>query len=68
MKYFQSVGAKTIAKITSIGRATLMLFGALVAVPRVKNVPLVIKQLYVVGVQSLLIIMVSGLPSSSVSR
>ena len=61
MKFFQSIGAKTIGKVTTIGRAALMLFGALVAVPRVKNIPLIIKQLYVVGVQSLLIIMVSGL-------
>ena len=61
MKFFQSIGAKTIGKVTAVGRAALMLFGALIAVPRLKNVPLVIKQLYVVGVQSLLIIMVSGL-------
>ena len=61
MKFLQSLGASTISKLTAIGRATLMLFGALVAVPRVKNIPLVIQQLYVVGVQSLLIIMVSGL-------
>ncbi|WP_269519222.1 lipid asymmetry maintenance ABC transporter permease subunit MlaE [Alteromonas sp. BMJM2] len=61
MKFLQSLGASTISKLTAIGRATLMLVGALVAVPRVKNIPLVIKQLYVVGVQSLLIIMVSGL-------
>ena len=61
MKFFQSIGAKTIGKVTAVGRAALMLFGALIAVPRIKNVPLVIKQWYVVGVQSLLIIMVSGL-------
>jgi len=61
MKFFQSIGAKTIGKVTAVGRAALMLFGALIAVPRLKNVPLVINQLYVVGVQSLLIIMVSGL-------
>ena len=54
MQFFQSVGANTIGKITAIGRAAIMLFGALVAMPRLKNVPLVIKQLYVVGVQSLL--------------
>ena len=50
MKFFQSIGAKTIGKVTAVGRAALMLFGALIAVPRLKNVPLVIKQLYVVGV------------------
>lgn len=61
MSFLQSVGANTIGKITAIGRAAIMLFGALIAVPRIKNIPLIIRQLYVVGVQSLLIIMVSGL-------
>jgi len=35
MRFLQSLGASTISKLTAIGRATLMLFGALVAVPRV---------------------------------
>jgi phospholipid/cholesterol/gamma-HCH transport system permease protein len=38
-----------------------MLWGSLFAVPRLKNIPLIIQQIYVVGVQSLLIIVVSGL-------
>jgi phospholipid/cholesterol/gamma-HCH transport system permease protein len=38
-----------------------MLYGALFAVPIWKNIRLTIDQMYVVGVQSLLIIMVSGL-------
>ena len=38
-----------------------MLFGALFAAPSLKNIPLTIRQLYVVGVQSLAIIIVSGL-------
>ena len=61
MKFFQSIGAKTLAKLSTAGRAALMLFGALVAVPKFKNVSLTIRQVYVVGVQSLLIIIVSGL-------
>jgi phospholipid/cholesterol/gamma-HCH transport system permease protein len=61
MKFFQSIGAKTIGKLTAIGRATYMLMGALLALPRLKNIPLTIKQVHVVGVQSLLIIIVSGL-------
>ncbi|MDP2538098.1 lipid asymmetry maintenance ABC transporter permease subunit MlaE [Alteromonas stellipolaris] len=61
MKFFQSIGANTIGKLTAIGRATYMLIGALFAVPRLKNIPLTIKQVHVVGVQSLLIIIVSGL-------
>lgn len=55
------VGASTLATISAVGRAALMLFGALAATPQWKNVPLTIKQMYVVGVQSLLIIIVSGL-------
>jgi phospholipid/cholesterol/gamma-HCH transport system permease protein len=56
-----NLGAGTLAKITAIGNASLMLWGALFAVPRIKNIPLIIQQIYVVGVQSLLIIIVSGL-------
>ncbi len=49
-------------KSQGMGRATLMLFGALVAWPTPrKSFPLLLKQLYVVGVLSLLIILVSGL-------
>jgi phospholipid/cholesterol/gamma-HCH transport system permease protein len=47
--------------LSAIGNASLMLWGALFAVPRLKNIPLIIQQVYVVGVQSLLIIIVSGL-------
>lgn len=56
-----SLGTKTIKVCTAFGRAGLMLFGALVGKPQFrKQWPLLIKQLYSVGVQSLLIIMVSG--------
>ena len=61
MNVFQSVGASTLDKISAVGRAGVMLFGALIAVPRLKNIPLTVKQVNVVGVQSLLIILVSGL-------
>lgn len=61
MKAIQAIGASTIAKISTFGRAGLMLAGALLALPQFKNIRLTIKQMYVVGVQSLLIIMVSGL-------
>ena len=61
MNVFQSVGASTLGKISAGGRAGVMLFGALIAVPRLKNIPLTVKQVNVVGVQSLLIILVSGL-------
>ena len=62
MNWLASIGSLTIGKLSSFGRATLMLFGAIVAKPQViKNVPLTIKQIYAVGVQSLLIVVVSGL-------
>lgn len=58
----QQLGQQSIAKIQGMGRATIMLFGALVAWPTPrKSFPLLLKQLYVVGVLSLLIILVSGL-------
>lgn len=57
-----NIGARTIALAESWGRASLMLWGALVGKPQWnKNFPLFIKQLYAVGVQSLAIIIVSGL-------
>lgn len=61
MNWVQHIGRQTIERVTASGRAGLMLFGALFATPRLKNIPLTIQQLYVVGVQSLAIILVSGL-------
>ena len=58
----QQLGSATINQITGFGRAGLMLFGALFGKPDVrKGFPLLVKQLYVIGVLSLLIILVSGL-------
>lgn len=59
--YLANIGKATILKIAAVGQASLMLFGALFALPLLKNVRLTILQIYVVGVQSLLIILVSGL-------
>lgn len=57
-----SLGRRGINFIGSFGRSGAMLYGALVGTPAFrKQWPLLIKQLYVVGVQSLLIIIVSGL-------
>ncbi|WP_100644588.1 lipid asymmetry maintenance ABC transporter permease subunit MlaE [Alteromonas facilis] len=61
MNWIAGVGGNTISKAAAIGRAGLMLFGAIVALPQFKNIRLTIQQIYVVGVQSLLIIIVSGL-------
>ncbi|TDQ57913.1 phospholipid/cholesterol/gamma-HCH transport system permease protein [Mesocricetibacter intestinalis] len=57
-----ALGAWLIASVRSVGRAAIMLFGALIGRPQWrKHFPLLIKQLYVLGVQSLLIVMLSGL-------
>ena len=59
---FQKLGHKTLGRFAALGRSTQMLFGALVNVPNFKKgTPLLVRQLYMVGSQSLLIIMVSGL-------
>lgn len=59
--YFAKTGKSTLDSISALGQSSLMLFGALFAFPTWKNVRLTIQQIYVVGVQSLLIIAVSGL-------
>ena len=61
MNWVIQVGANTLDNIRAFGRAFLMLTGALIAVPQLKNIRLTLQQIYVVGVQSLLIILVSGL-------
>lgn len=62
MDIFARIGRSTLAFFATVGRAFFILIGAIVARPQlVKNTPLVIKQIYIVGVQSLLIIGVSGL-------
>ena len=58
----QSIGQQTLSSISGFGRAGIMLFGALIGKPDFRrSFPLFIKQLYVIGVLSLMIILVSGL-------
>ncbi|MDV7105933.1 lipid asymmetry maintenance ABC transporter permease subunit MlaE [Vibrio sp. TH_r3] len=62
VSYLENLGAAGINRCRSAGRATLMLAGAVFNRPQpVKNFPLLVKQLYSIGVQSLAIIVVSGL-------
>lgn len=62
IEWISSIGAGVIHAIRKFGRSAFMLFGALIGSPEFrKHSPLLIKQLYVLGVQSLLIIMLSGL-------
>lgn len=57
-----SLGQRGLKTCAAFGRAGLMLFNALVGKPEFrKHAPLLMRQLYFVGVQSMLIIVVSGL-------
>jgi len=61
-KSVSGLGRQGLSFIAGAGRAGWLLFGALKPAGRgLKLLPLLIKQLYVVGVQSLIIILVSGL-------
>ena len=56
------VGRNSIAAIAGVGRAGIMLWGAIFCWPQWrKSMPLLIRQIYVVGVQSVTIVLVSGL-------
>ncbi|HQV41007.1 MAG: lipid asymmetry maintenance ABC transporter permease subunit MlaE [Moraxellaceae bacterium] len=62
MQQIQRLGANALNVVQKIGAATVFLYQSLVAVPNLRTgFPLLIKQLYAVGVLSLIIIMVSGL-------
>lgn len=61
MNFIASIGRKTIDIVSGLGRAVLMLMSAIVQVPNPKKgFPLLVNQLYAVGVLSLIIIVVSG--------
>jgi len=56
------LGRKVVATIAGLGRAVMLLVSALAHTPNVRNgFPLLLNQLYAVGVLSLVIILVSGL-------
>lgn len=62
MNWIQALGRKVIERIGALGRAILMLMSALMHVPNPKKgFPLLVAQLYTVGVLSLIIVVVSGL-------
>jgi phospholipid/cholesterol/gamma-HCH transport system permease protein len=62
MNSLQSLGRNIIATIAGLGRAIILLLSALLHVPNIrKGFPLLVQQLYSVGVLSLLIVVVSGL-------
>mgnify|MGYP003593231923 CR=1 FL=1 len=62
VSFVEKLGRGTIGFFRTLGRSGFMLYGALVGMPQPKKYfPLFVKQLYVLGVQSLLIILLSGL-------
>jgi phospholipid/cholesterol/gamma-HCH transport system permease protein len=61
LDYCQSVGAKTLQLFQSLGRSALFLLQVLFAVPNIRRgFPLLLKQIYNIGILSLVIIVVSG--------
>ncbi|WP_448551327.1 lipid asymmetry maintenance ABC transporter permease subunit MlaE [Thalassotalea montiporae] len=61
MQAISQLGRKTLAIIAGLGKAVMMLFSAIVQMPNPrKGFPLLVNQLYAVGVLSLIIIVVSG--------
>ena len=63
MDWIQNIGRFTLERFSAVGRATFLLIGAIFGgKPNlIKAFPLFVKQVYVVGVLSLVIIVVSGL-------
>ena len=62
MNQVLTLGQNIISLISGLGRAVILLLSALLHVPNVrKGFPLLVKQLYSVGVLSLIIVLVSGL-------
>ncbi len=61
MQYLRFLGKKTLGIVSGLGRAVILLVSALMHVPNIrKGTPLLIQQIYSVGVLSLLIIIVAG--------
>ncbi|WP_159817590.1 lipid asymmetry maintenance ABC transporter permease subunit MlaE [Colwellia sp. 20A7] len=61
MNQLQLLGRNTLALISGLGRAVIVLFSALLHIPNIrKGTPLLIHQLYSIGVMSLVITVVSG--------
>lgn len=62
IQFLQQLGAKTINRVAAVGRAGQLLSQSLIARPAPRMMlPLLIRQLYFIGVLSLVIILVSGL-------
>ena len=56
----RTLGDRSLARLANLGRASIMWATALWGLPRLHELPLVIKQVYNVGVLSLVIIVLSA--------
>jgi|TARA_B110000503_G_scaffold28210_1_gene45224 phospholipid/cholesterol/gamma-HCH transport system permease protein len=61
INFIANLGAGLLSSLAQMGHALLMLIQAIVVPPRASSLPRLIQQLYVVGVQSLIIMLVSAL-------
>ena len=62
LDFLQRLGASSVNTLNVLGRATLLWWRAMIGMPDWRNGPtLLVRQLYFVGVYSLIIIVVSGL-------
>jgi phospholipid/cholesterol/gamma-HCH transport system permease protein len=61
IKHIKDLGAALLNKLAKIGKALLMLLQAIIVKPKASSLPRLMQQLYVVGVQSLIIMLVSAL-------
>ena len=61
IKHIKNLGAALLSKLEKIGKALLMLLQAIIVKPKASSLPRLMQQLYVVGVQSLIIMLVSAL-------
>ena len=62
LDFFGSLGRYVLRKIASLGRSSLIFFHSIFALPNLKKTfPLMVNQIYFIGVQSIIIIIVSGL-------
>ncbi len=59
--FIAGLGAALLSKIAQMGQALLMLLQAIMVQPKTSSFPRLMQQLYVVGVQSLIIMLVSAL-------
>jgi phospholipid/cholesterol/gamma-HCH transport system permease protein len=60
IRFLRSLGGQTLDRMASIGRATLMLVTAMWGLPKAGDITLMLRQIYNVGVLSLIIIVLSA--------